>query len=95
MLINLLLWVLFGLIAGAAAQLIMPGRDPGQSADPKGFLITTLLGIAGAVIGGFLSSQLFGWDVTGFNIQSFAIAIVGALVLLALYRLAMTARRTA
>jgi uncharacterized membrane protein YeaQ/YmgE (transglycosylase-associated protein family) len=95
MLINLLLWVLFGLIAGAAAQLIMPGRDPGQSADPKGFLITTLLGIAGAVIGGFLSSQLFDWDVTGFNIQSFAIAIVGALLLLVLYRLAMTARRTA
>ncbi len=93
MLLNILVWCLFGLIAGAVAQFIMPGRDPGQSADPKGFLITIVLGIAGAVIGGFLSNQLLGWDITGFNLQSFLIAIVGALLLLALYRLVMSASR--
>jgi uncharacterized membrane protein YeaQ/YmgE (transglycosylase-associated protein family) len=91
MLINILLWVVFGLIAGALAQFLMPGRDPGQSVDPKGFIITTLLGIAGAVIGGFLGSRLFNWDITGFNLQSFAIAVAGALLLLVGYRLAVPA----
>ena len=93
MVVNILLWCLFGLIAGAVAQYIMPGRDPGQSANVQGFLITTALGIVGAVIGGYLSSLLFGWDVTGFNLPSFVIAIVGALVLLFLYRLMTPARR--
>jgi uncharacterized membrane protein YeaQ/YmgE (transglycosylase-associated protein family) len=78
------------------AQLIMPGRDPGQSGNAKGFLITILLGIVGAVVGGYLSSVLFGWDVTGFNLPSFGIAIGGALLLLLLYRLvAPTSRRVA
>jgi uncharacterized membrane protein YeaQ/YmgE (transglycosylase-associated protein family) len=89
MLLNILLWCLFGLIAGAIAQFIMPGRDPGQSADVKGFAVTTILGIIGAVLGGWLSHALFGWDLTGFNLQSFAIAIGGALLLLLLYRLLM------
>ena len=93
MVVNILLWCLFGLIAGAVAQYIMPGRDPGQSANVQGFLITTALGIVGAVIGGYLSSLLFGWDVTGFNLPSFVIAIVGALVLLFVYRLMAPARR--
>jgi uncharacterized membrane protein YeaQ/YmgE (transglycosylase-associated protein family) len=87
MVVNILLWCLFGLIAGAVAQLIMPGKDPGQTADAKGWIITIVLGILGAFVGGWLSSQLFNWDITGFNLQSFAIAIVGALVLLVLYRL--------
>jgi uncharacterized membrane protein YeaQ/YmgE (transglycosylase-associated protein family) len=95
MLVNILLWCLFGLIAGAVAQVIMPGRDPGQSADPKGFLITILLGIAGAVVGGYVSSQLFNWDVTGFNLPSFGIAIAGALLMLFLYRLLTPTRRRA
>ena len=93
MVVNILLWCLFGLIAGAVAQYIMPGRDLGQSANVQGFLITTALGIVGAVIGGYLSSLLFGWDVTGFNLPSFVIAIVGALVLLFVYRLMAPARR--
>jgi uncharacterized membrane protein YeaQ/YmgE (transglycosylase-associated protein family) len=93
MVVNILLWCVFGLIAGAVAQYIMPGRDPGQSANVQGFLITTALGIVGAVIGGYLSSLLFGWDVTGFNLASFVIAIVGALVLLFVYRLMAPARR--
>jgi uncharacterized membrane protein YeaQ/YmgE (transglycosylase-associated protein family) len=86
MILNLIVWCLFGLIAGAIAQFLMPGKDPGQSASPAGFLITSALGIAGAVIGGFVSSRLFGWDVSGFNLPSFAIAVGGALILLLLYR---------
>src|SRR5262245_59166698 len=84
--INFVLWVVFGLIAGAAAKFIMPGRDPG------GIIITAVLGVVGALLGGFLSSKLFGWDITGFDFRSFAIAIVGSLILLVLYR-ALTARR--
>jgi uncharacterized membrane protein YeaQ/YmgE (transglycosylase-associated protein family) len=95
MVLNLLLWIVFGLIAGAVAQFLMPGRDVGQSANARGFLITTLLGIVGAVVGGYLSSVLFGWDVTGFNLPSFAIAIGGALLLLFVYRLVAPARRVA
>jgi uncharacterized membrane protein YeaQ/YmgE (transglycosylase-associated protein family) len=81
MLVNILVWCLFGLVAGAVAKFIMPGKDPG------GIIVTILLGIAGAVVGGFLSSQLFGWDVTGFNLPSFGIAVAGALLVLILYRL--------
>jgi uncharacterized membrane protein YeaQ/YmgE (transglycosylase-associated protein family) len=91
---NFLLWCLFGLIAGAVAQFIMPGRQPGESANPKGFLITIGLGILGAVVGGFLSSQLFNWDVTGFNLPSFAVAVVGALLVLVLYRVVTSSWRT-
>jgi uncharacterized membrane protein YeaQ/YmgE (transglycosylase-associated protein family) len=93
MIVNILLWCLFGLIAGAVAQFLMPGKGPGESGGPKGLLITILLGIAGAVIGGFISSQLFGWDVTGFNLPSFLIAIAGAILILILYRMAMSAKR--
>jgi uncharacterized membrane protein YeaQ/YmgE (transglycosylase-associated protein family) len=93
MVLNLLLWIVFGLIAGAVAKFIMPGKDPGGS-DVTGILITILLGIGGAVVGGFLGNLLFGWDITGFNFPSLAIAIVGALLLLVLYRALMSARQT-
>jgi len=86
MIVNVLLWCLFGLIAGALAQFIMPGRDPGQAVNPAGFITTIVLGIIGAVVGGYLSSHLFGWNVTGFNLPSLAVAVGGALVLLLLYR---------
>jgi uncharacterized membrane protein YeaQ/YmgE (transglycosylase-associated protein family) len=95
MLFDILAWIVFGLIAGALAQFLMPGRDPGESADVKGLVITTLLGIAGAVVGGFVSSQLFSRDVTGFNLPGFIIAIAGALTLLVVYRLLMSARHSA
>jgi uncharacterized membrane protein YeaQ/YmgE (transglycosylase-associated protein family) len=75
-------WIIFGLIAGAIAKLLMPGRDPG------GFVVTILLGIAGAVVGGFIGRAL--WGSTGANdwsIGSFALAIAGAILLLALYRM--------
>ena len=81
------LWTLIiGLVVGAIAKLLMPGKDPGQAANPVGFVITVVLGIVGAAVGGFLSSRLFGWDVTGFNVPSMVVAVGGALVLLLLYR---------
>ena len=77
---GILAWILFGLVAGIVAKLIMPGKDPG------GFIITILLGVAGAVVGGFLAS-LFGLGgVSGFNLGSFVIAVLGAILLLWLYR---------
>ena len=77
---GILAWIVFGLIAGALAKFIMPGNDPG------GFIVTTIIGIVGAVIGGFIAVQLGFGDVAGFDVRSFVIAIVGALVLLFGYR---------
>ncbi|WPP50309.1 GlsB/YeaQ/YmgE family stress response membrane protein [Catalinimonas niigatensis] len=77
---GILAWIIFGLIAGVIAKIIMPGNDPG------GFIITILIGIAGAVIGGFIATAL-GWgEVSGFDFKSFLIAIGGSLLLLWLYR---------
>ena len=78
---EILSWIVFGLIAGAAAKFIMPGKDPG------GCLITTGLGVVGAVVGGFVATQLGFGTVTGFNITSFLIAIGGAALVLLAYRL--------
>lgn len=72
-------WIIFGLIAGIAAKFIMPGKDGG------GIIMTCILGIVGAVVGGWIST-LFGMgQVDGFNIGSFVIAIIGALVVLFIY----------
>jgi uncharacterized membrane protein YeaQ/YmgE (transglycosylase-associated protein family) len=80
-------WILFGLIAGAIAKFIMPGKDPG------GCIGTVLIGIAGAVIGGFIGNELLDiGTVTGFNLTSFGIAILGAIILLLLYRLLLEKR---
>lgn len=77
-------WIVFGLIVGALAKLLMPGKDPG------GFIITTLLGIAGAVVGGFVGRAmgLYGPE----DPAGFIMALIGSVVLLALYRM-MTKRR--
>lgn len=84
---GLLAWLMFGLIAGAIAKLIMPGKDPG------GCLVTSLIGIAGAVIGGYIGTTVFQFGgVTGFNTRSFLIAILGAIVLLSIYRLFIARR---
>ena len=84
---GILAWIILGLIAGAIAKAIMPGRDPG------GFIVTALIGIVGAVIGGFLGNMLFGiGGVSGVDIRSILIAVVGALLLLWIYR--MATRRT-
>ena len=82
-------WILVGLIAGVLGKLIMPGDDPG------GFIVTILLGIAGAFVGGFVFN-LFGAEegVTGFNIWSILVATVGAIILLTVYRLVAGGRTT-
>lgn len=77
---GLLTWVIFGLIAGALAKWIMPGPDPG------GILVTILIGIAGAVVGGFIGSALGLGGVSGFDIGSLVIAVLGSLLLLWGYR---------
>ena len=77
---GILAWVVMGLIVGAVAKWIMPGKDPG------GFLITICLGIAGAFVGGFVGSFLGLGAVTGFNIGSFLLATGGAILLLIVYR---------
>ncbi len=78
---NWIVWIIFGLIAGAIAKFIMPGKDPG------GFIVTILIGIAGALLGGFIGSNLLGVGVDGFNIGSFLVAIGGSLLLLFGYRM--------
>jgi len=78
---GILAWIVFGLIAGALAKFIMPGKDPG------GIIVTILIGIAGAILGGFIGTQLGFGGVSGFDLRSMGIAIVGALVLLWLYRI--------
>jgi uncharacterized membrane protein YeaQ/YmgE (transglycosylase-associated protein family) len=82
-------WIVLGLLAGAIAKLIMPGKDPG------GIIITLLIGIVGALLGGFLASVLFDIDVNDefFDLATWISAIAGALILLLLYRL-FTGRRS-
>lgn len=75
---GILAWIVFGLVVGVIAKLLMPGRDPG------GFIVTILLGIAGALLGGFLGRAM---GFYGPNEQAgWLISILGAIVLLALYR---------
>jgi len=79
-------WIIFGLIVGALAKLVMPGRDPG------GIIVTMLLGIAGALIGGFAGRAL-GWYGPN-DSAGFLMSLVGAVLLLYLYRLAIGRRST-
>ncbi len=75
-------WIVFGLIAGIIAKLIMPGRDPG------GCIITMLLGVAGAFVGGFLYRLFTGREVFfQFDLGSMVVAVLGAVAILAIYRL--------
>ena len=78
-------WILFGLIAGVIAKLIMPGRDPG------GFIVTILLGIAGAFLGGFVGRAM-GFYGEG-ETAGWLMSILGAILLLAIYRM-VVGRRT-
>ena len=77
---GILTWIVLGLVAGALAKFIMPGRDPG------GIIVTIVLGIVGALVGGFLGTLLGFGDISGFDIRSVVIAVIGAIVLLAIYR---------
>jgi uncharacterized membrane protein YeaQ/YmgE (transglycosylase-associated protein family) len=82
--IAILSWIVFGLVVGALAKLLMPGDDPG------GIIITILLGIAGALVGGLVGRSMgwYGPDQTA----GYLMSIVGAIVLLALYRLVVRKR---
>ena len=77
-------WILFGLIVGLVAKLLMPGRDPG------GMIVTMLLGVAGALLGGFLG-QAMGLYREG-EAAGFVMSLVGAVALLVLYRLIVRRR---
>jgi uncharacterized membrane protein YeaQ/YmgE (transglycosylase-associated protein family) len=89
--INILLWALFGLIAGIAAKYLFGASE---RTDPTGIFLTIVLGIAGAIVGGFLSTKLFGWDFDTFSLGGFAVAVVGALILLFLYAAFHSARKS-
>ena len=74
-------WIFLGLIAGALAKFMVPGKDPG------GFFITILIGIVGAILGGFLGSFIGLGRVESFDLGGIVIATIGAIILLVLYRL--------
>ncbi|MEO0499619.1 MAG: GlsB/YeaQ/YmgE family stress response membrane protein [Pseudomonadota bacterium] len=78
---SIIYWIAIGLVAGILGKMIMPGRDPG------GIIVTILLGIAGAVVGGFLSSTFLGIATGGFNLTTIIVATLGAVLLLWLYRM--------
>lgn len=77
---GILAWIVMGLIVGVVAKLIMPGKDPG------GFIVTILLGVGGAFVGGFIGNLIGLGGVSGFNIGSFLLATGGAILLLIVYR---------
>lgn len=90
MLTALLFWIIVGLIAGALAKLIMPGDDPG------GIVVTIIIGIVGAILGGWLLSLLGigGGAGSGGWIFSIVAGIIGAVILLAIYRAVVGSRAT-
>lgn len=79
---GIIAFIILGLLAGAIAKAIMPGDDPG------GIIVTTLIGIAGALVGGFLAAAIFGAHPLDefFDVSTWITAIVGAIILLAIYR---------
>jgi uncharacterized membrane protein YeaQ/YmgE (transglycosylase-associated protein family) len=79
--VGILAWILVGLVAGLLAKIAMPGPDPG------GVILTIVIGVVGALIGGYVVNTLLGGpDVTGFNLSSILVATLGSVILLALYR---------
>ena len=81
---DILLWIVFGLVVGAIAKLLMPGRDPG------GFILTIVLGVVGALLGGWVG-RVMGLYREGEPV-GFVMAVVGAIILLGLYRVFMRSR---
>ena len=82
---DILLWIVFGLVVGIVAKLIMPGRDPG------GIIVTIVLGIVGALLGGWVGRAM-GIYREG-EAVGFIMAVVGAIIVLAVYRLVLPGRR--
>jgi uncharacterized membrane protein YeaQ/YmgE (transglycosylase-associated protein family) len=74
-------WIFLGLIAGALAKLLVPGKDPG------GFFVTIVIGIVGGLLGGFLGSFIGLGKIESFDLGGIIIATLGAIILLILYRL--------
>jgi uncharacterized membrane protein YeaQ/YmgE (transglycosylase-associated protein family) len=85
---GIIAFIILGLLAGLIAKALLPGDDPG------GFIITALIGIAGALIGGFLAGALFNADPMDefFDISSWLTAIVGSIILLLIYRMVVSRR---
>ena len=85
---GIIAFITLGLLAGLIAKAILPGDDPG------GLIVTTIIGVVGAILGGFLAGALFGADPMDefFDISSWLTAIVGALVLLVIYRMVVGRR---
>ncbi|CAN5646929.1 GlsB/YeaQ/YmgE family stress response membrane protein [soil metagenome] len=81
LLANPISWILVGIIAGILAKVILPGRDPG------GLLLTPIVGMGGAFVGGIVFGLIGGAGFTGFNLWSILVATVGAVILLFVYRL--------
>ena len=80
-------WIVLGLLAGAIAKAIMPGKDPG------GIFVTLGIGVAGALVGGFLGSAIFGIGLDTFwSFQTWIVAILGSLLLLGIYRVVIGRR---
>ncbi|MDM4771145.1 GlsB/YeaQ/YmgE family stress response membrane protein [Solimonas sp. SE-A11] len=78
---GILSWIVLGLIAGVLAKWLLPGKDPG------GFIITILLGVGGAFVGGWVGTQLGITSFNGFTVQGILVATLGAVLLLVIYRL--------
>ncbi|MGE7387264.1 GlsB/YeaQ/YmgE family stress response membrane protein [Streptomyces sp. NPDC004126] len=80
---GIIAWIILGLLAGGIAKILLPGRDPG------GFIVTTLIGVAGASIGGWLSAKFLDRPIQAqfFDLATWGSAIVGSLVLLIGYRI--------
>jgi uncharacterized membrane protein YeaQ/YmgE (transglycosylase-associated protein family) len=84
--VGILLWAVFGLIAGAIAKFLMPGKAPG------GIIVTIALGIVGAVVGGFIGTQLGFGDISGFDLRSMLLAVGGGVLVLFIYGLVTRGR---
>jgi uncharacterized membrane protein YeaQ/YmgE (transglycosylase-associated protein family) len=87
--VGILGWIILGLLAGAIAKVLLPGDDPG------GIIVTMIIGILGALLGGFLAQKIFSVDTLDnfFNLSTWLTAIVGSIILLLLYRLFAGRRR--
>lgn len=80
---GLLTWILVGLVAGLIAEFLLGG---GSGIGLSGLVLTTLLGVVGAIVGGFVSVALGYGDVTGFNVRSLVIAVLGAIAVIVVFR---------
>jgi len=79
--LGFLYWALFGLVAGVLAKMLIPGKQPG------GFIVTAVIGVVGAVLGGWIGTQVGFGSVEGFDIKSMALAVGGSVLLLFGYTL--------